>query len=187
MLYDYQRYKTVPYLLDTGSIEAALIVSKTSASKDVYKGLVKAGVVSPQGVIDTTRIDRHFLNHLAILRASQQRQVIVTLFWWEEETLRLRKLLDERRELEILTAEASAEAMPEYRKLLQRVNGKILARPSERERIVEEDADDLMVRFMSGMLFAPGTDARSRTNGMSPDDELPGYSRREIPAGVMVS
>jgi hypothetical protein len=179
MLYDYQRYKTIPYLIDEGFVKAALIVNRTAASRDAFKGLLKAGVVTPEGNIDTTKIDRHFRNHVATLHATQQRQVIVALFWWEEETQRLRKLLAERRELEILTAEATAEAMPEYGKLLERVNGKIMARPSERVREVEEDGDELMVRFGEGRLFAQAR----RVVG---DEELPGYSRREAPRAVMV-
>jgi hypothetical protein len=187
MLYDYQRYKTIPYLVDEGFIKAAMIVSRTAASRDAYKGLLKAGVVTPEGVVDTTRIDRHFRNHVAILHATQQRQVIVALFWWEEETQRLRKLLAERRELETLTAESSAEALPQYRRLLERVNAKIMARPSERLQAVEEDADELMVRFMDGTLFAPpaaGSYAQARRT--LHDEELPGYSRREAPRTVMV-
>jgi hypothetical protein len=121
------------------------------------------------------------------LHATQQRQVIVALFWWEEETQRLRKLLAERRELETLTAESSAEALPQYRRLLERVNAKIMARPSERLQAVEEDADELMVRFMDGTLFAPpaaGSYAQARRT--LHDEELPGYSRREAPRTVMV-
>jgi hypothetical protein len=180
MLYDYQRYKIIPYLIDEGFVKAALIVNRTAASRDAFKGLLKAGVVTPEGNIDTTRIDRHFRNHVATLHATQQRQVIVALFWWEEETQRLRKLLAERRELETLTAEATAEAMPEYCKLLERVNAKIMARPSERVREVEEDGDELMVRFEEGRLFA------QQARRVMGDEELPGYSRREVPRAVMV-
>lgn len=173
LFYDYQSYRPVPYALDAGSIEAAMIVNRKAVSKQALKGLQKAGVVSLGGEVDTTKIDRHFRNHLAVLTSSRHKQVIDLLFWWEEETMRLKKLLSERVELEALLAESSAEAMPTYRQLLDRVNAKIKAKPSERKSVIENDEDELIVRVRSGCLAAPHTSARHT-------EVLPAYCSREV-------
>lgn len=171
MLYDYQSYLPIPYALDEGSIEASMIVASKLVSKQAFKGLQKAGVVSCDGIVDTTKINKNFMHDVAVLASYHQKQVIDMLFWWEEETMRLKKLLGERKELESLIVCSSAEAMPTYAKLLDRVRKKIDARPSQRDHLMEIDEDDLMARAMSGGMM-------ELQHARPPPDELPpAYSR----------
>jgi len=182
MFYHYQALQPVPFAMDERCLEAAQIVARVSHSKKAFKGLQKAGIISPQGILDTTRIDKKFTHHLASLPQQRQRQTVDLLFWWEEETNRLRKLLSERLELESMIAEASAEALPTYRLLRERVNGKIKAQPSQRNQVIEDDEDELMVRARAGSMADVSAllqhGARQQRRALAGyDDELPAYSR----------
>ena len=122
MFYSHQSSLSSPYGLSPRSIHASGIVDTESISSKVYKKLQQCNVVSKtDGTVHTDKIDKNFTHHLAIISAVLQKQIVVLLFWWEEECMRLRKLYGEQDELKALTAGASRQSFEMYHRLLERV------------------------------------------------------------------
>lgn len=173
LFFSYQQSSTNgPYGLDNESIWASGLVDHKTVSKNVLHSLQKAGVVVKDNgnVIDTGKIGPRFTHQLAEIPARQQKQIVDLLFWWEEECQRLRKLVDEKAEIEgILKNEVEGERKAMMKALLERVEKKLRAKPSERDDKLERDEDELMVRFREGM--------GASTGGAGSGEAPPQYSR----------
>lgn len=170
LVYANQMVQRNPYGLSEFALQASAILDNDSAARKTYQKLQKTGVITQDGTIDTTRIDGNFTHQLATIPATRQKQIIDLLFWWKEESQRLRKLNGEREELEGLVAGAGdAQQRDMYARLLERVRGKLGAKPSERVESVERDEDEMMVSFRRGTLGR-----QTQQNGAA--ESLPGYS-----------
>jgi len=122
-----------PTRLASDAFNAAGIVDTGYLSNRVFKKLQACGVLNAQdGTIHTENIDRHFAHHLAIISAYRQKQVVLLLFWWQEECQRLVKLFAERQELKDLVAASEGQAKDLYAQHLDAVEQRIAANPSER-------------------------------------------------------
>ena len=151
MFFSHHINQSDPCALCPTSLWASAIIDHKTVSGDIFKKLQKIGVVSQQGIVDTTKIDAKFTHHLAKIPAYQQKQVIDLLFWWEEECGRFRKLQGEEAELTALIRDY-ANDRDVYSRMLNRVRNKKKTVPSQRNEAVERDEDEEMVRFRSGMI-----------------------------------
>ncbi|KAK4506387.1 hypothetical protein PRZ48_000117 [Zasmidium cellare] len=163
--YTYQlSLPTGPYGFDKESLWASTIIQHKHLSSNVFHTLQHIGVLDKErgNVVDTSKIGPKFTHQLAEIPARQQKRVVDLLFWWEEECQRLRKLHDEQTELEgLLRTEQGEERRIVLGKLLERVKGKVRARPSERVERVERDEDELVLGL----------------RGVGGEGDLPAYSR----------
>lgn len=174
-----------PLSWDEGSIVASGILDKINnhMSAQAYRALKKHGVLNPASQVDTMKITKHFNKELSMIPAWRQKQMVDLLFWWEEESHRLRKLLEEQTELEQLLERAKRDGgvqeAKSYRMLLERVRGKINTKPSERVVAVEEDRDEVF-KEATALLQAPSDTHDAHPTGVASrggaGEDLPGYS-----------
>jgi len=133
LLFARQMASADPTRLAADCFNAAGIVDTGYMSSRVFKKLQAYGVINAQdGTIHTENIDRYFAHHLAIISAYRQKQVVLLLFWWQEECQRLVKLSAERQELKGLMAVSEGQAKDLYAQHLDAVERQIAANPSER-------------------------------------------------------
>ena len=170
MFYSHQLQLSYPYGLSPTSLQASGILDTEGISSKTYKKLQQSGVVfETDGTVDTNKIDKNFTHNLAAISVVRQKQIVDLLFWWEEECMRLRKLYGEREELEDLVTGASGQSLEMYRQLLERVKGKIAAKPTERIEELEKDQDECIVRYRAG-------GSAPLQNQQGSDEVLPAYS-----------
>ena len=65
----------------------------------MYAALKKGGIITPEGEIDTRRIDKRFASLLYFVSQFVHRRVVGMLFFWEEEGRRLSQIRDMEREV----------------------------------------------------------------------------------------
>lgn len=167
MLYAHQissKHPNSPYALDERSLFVGGICDTESVSVRVFHKLAKAGIIDGQDCIDTKQIiGKKFSHQIAILSVSRQRELINLLFWWEEECVRLRKLVSEESDLnknvkalekgeplaedippEILNDDEERMQLIEHLKFeREKLRMRIRQRPSERREDVENGTDAL--------------------------------------------
>lgn len=191
MLYAHQISAThpdAPYALDERSLFVGGICDKESIASKVFYKLTKAGILNEQGCVDTRKIDgKKFAHQIAVLSVPRQRELVNLLFWWEEECMRLRKLIDEEKDLKenikAIEKQGSGEDGEEdendahgyaikddveRRQLLDRLRFereklrmRIRQRPSERREDVESGTDALYAEA-----YAPSANNSGRSQSV---------------------
>lgn len=167
MCYAHQIASSNPYALDERSFYVAGVTDNEGMSKKVYKALRKHNIMREDGTLDTYKIGPSFAHQLACINMVRQRELVNMLFWWEEEDKRLRKLMDEEKELTSMIKESEKqvdedgevegrrEMLDQLKFARERVRMKRRQRPSQRRADVENDADDLMEVFHGRSKSAP--------------------------------
>ncbi|RMD40178.1 hypothetical protein DV735_g4964, partial [Chaetothyriales sp. CBS 134920] len=110
MCYAHQLSSPNPFALDERSFYVAGVADNEAVSKKIYKALKRHGVLRAddyddgggKGEVDTRKIGQGFIHQLASINVMRQRELINMLFWWEEETQRLKKLVAEEKELDVM-------------------------------------------------------------------------------------
>ena len=150
ILYAHQTNAATPEALDENAFYVVGVCDGERQSQRVHSALLKNGCLTiPDGMVDTYKIGPKFLHQLAFLSQTVQKNLINVLFWWEEETHRLRKLNEEEKELTTMITEANAqledtrdnEALDQLKFARERVRMKKRQRPSERDPAIETDTD----------------------------------------------
>lgn len=203
MLYAHQMSSIqpgAPFALDERSMFVGGICEHEGTSLKVFHKLGRAGILDEQGCVHTQKIEgRKFPHQVPILSQSRQRDLIHLLFWWEEECQRLRKLIDEEKELgrQIRRIERKGQIEEqsdgvemedgllddqERRQLLdnmrferEKLRMRIRQRPSERRADVEAGTDDLLVRIQSAPLLRRQTEPILHSHGDHQQFEPPAY------------
>ena len=100
-LYRWQLSQPQPAKLNEMSCFMASVIESKTLSRDVYKALVKLGILDPLNGsdLDTTWIDSRFSHFMAKIPKYRQRKVVGLLFYWEEELTRWRLLDEEEAEI----------------------------------------------------------------------------------------
>lgn len=158
------KHANAPCALDERSLFVGGICESESISVRVFHKLAKAGVIDNNDCVDTRRIEgKKFAHQIAILSVARQRQLINLLFWWEEECVRLRKLISEESDLskniialekgeslaedipaEILNDDQERQQLIEHLKFeREKLRMRIRQKPSERREDVESGTDAL--------------------------------------------
>ena len=84
-----------------------------SQSRQIYRALQKNAVLHPEtGVVDTSKITKHFANQLATISVHTQRKLIGLLFFWEEEVMRWRLLDEEDGEVQVAMDACDGDGRP---------------------------------------------------------------------------
>jgi len=180
MCYMHQLASGNPYALDERCFYVAGIVDSEGMSKKTHKALRKSGGLREDWTIDTHQIGPRFTHQMAVLSVNRQRELINLLFWWEEETQRLRKLAEEERELNAMIEQDEGrdrEMMDQLKFARERVRMKRRQRPSQRRPDVEADQDDIvMASFQGRSKSAPDTvmHTSGETTGPPPEYFSPG-------------
>ncbi|KAI9682553.1 MAG: hypothetical protein M1829_000346 [Trizodia sp. TS-e1964] len=144
LLFTSQLALPVPSQLSPQSYQVAGICDALSTSSKIHDALRKSGVISASGLVDTTRITKHFANQLAVISIVGQRKLVNMLFLWEEECVRWRLLAQE--EARILKALREGEGLgeehphSEMQTALRVVRAKMAVPPSLRAEGVQEPA-----------------------------------------------
>ncbi|KAI9817851.1 MAG: hypothetical protein M1827_000970 [Pycnora praestabilis] len=137
-LFRWQLLQANPALLGEKSFFIAGIVGNESQSPQLYRNLLKNGVLNPEtGVIDTSKITKHFANQLATISVHQQRKLVGMLFFWEEEVMRWRLLDEEKGEI-LQAMEGVDEGHADLDVALKVVEAKKTMPPSMRDQDVAE-------------------------------------------------
>lgn len=166
MLYGHQ-LNTVgpnaPYALDERSLQASGICESDSLSSKLLGKLKSSGLVTEEGFVDTRNLDgKKFAHQVAVISQTRQKDLINLLFWWEEECMRLRKLVADEKHLDeqIKTLEAGVYSMEESvfdddqerRQLIdqlkferEKLRMRIRQKPSERRQDIESGTERLFV------------------------------------------
>ncbi|KAK4911992.1 hypothetical protein LTR66_017318, partial [Elasticomyces elasticus] len=144
-VYLYQLQHSNPCALTTETFHVSRIIDNESNSKKVFHKLQKLKLFTTAGEVDTATFDdpkfgKHLTSKLAFTSVARQKQVVDFLFWWNDEAARLRKLIGEEEELQGMTASGQGVDQ-DVKSLLDRVNAKIGARPSQRNAEIEQDVD----------------------------------------------
>ena len=101
-LYRWQLSQVQPRALNELSCFMASIIDSKTFSGDVYRALVRIGVLHRlTGELDLGKIDRNFSHYVSMVTLERQRKVIGLLFHWEEELSRLRLLDQEEQEIRL--------------------------------------------------------------------------------------
>lgn len=180
MLYAHQISAThpgAPFALDERSLFVGGICDHEGTSNNVFHKLGRVGILDEQGCVCTNRIEgKKFPHQVTVLSMPRQRDLLGLLFWWEEECSRLRKLIDEERELgrqikdlantenaietredSLLGAEDRAQLLDHLRFEREKLKMRIRQKPSQRRPDIESGTDEL---FMHANM-AQGRDAQS--------------------------
>lgn len=147
-----------PYALEPRSIFVSGICDTETNARKVFVRLTDARILD-NGLVRTSSIDgKRFAHQIKCLTVSRQRDLVELLFWWEEECMRLRKLLDGEQELGNLIKQIETgntwgdpEAYDDERRLdleklkfeRERLRMRVRQRPSERREDIEADQDKL--------------------------------------------
>jgi hypothetical protein len=155
MLYMHQINTAKPEALDENSFYVVGVCDRERQSQRIHSALLKNGVLTtPDGRVDTYKIGPKFIHQLAFIPQAAQRNLINVLFWWEEETQRLRKLGEEEMELTSMISEAEArpnetedrETLDQLKFARERVRMKKRQRPSQRNSAIETDTDETVAK-----------------------------------------
>jgi hypothetical protein len=155
MLYMHQINTAKPEALDENSFYVVGVCDRERQSQWIHSALLKNGVLTtPDGRVDTYKIGPKFIHQLAFIPQAAQRNLINVLFWWEEETQRLRKLGEEEMELTSMISEAEArpnetedrETLDQLKFARERVRMKKRQRPSQRNSAIETDTDETVAK-----------------------------------------
>jgi uncharacterized protein YdcH (DUF465 family) len=150
MLYMHQINTPRPEALDGNSFFVVGVCDRERQSQRIHSALLKNGVLTtPEGLVDTYKIGPKFIHQLAFIAQASQRNLINVLFWWEEETQRFRKLVEEEKELDTMISEletrpeetADRETLDQLKFARERVRMKKRQRPSQRNPAIEADTD----------------------------------------------
>ncbi|RMZ81789.1 hypothetical protein DV738_g2042, partial [Chaetothyriales sp. CBS 135597] len=173
MCYAHQLSSPNPFALDERSFYVAGVADNEAVSRKMYKALKKHGILRADdgnGEVDTRKIGQSFIHQLASINVMRQRELINMLFWWEEETQRLKKLVAEERR--------AKEKLDQLKFARERIRMKKRQRPSQRRADVEADKDNLMEAFYGGgSRNAPPlaqTSSGVQDNGKPPEYYAPG-------------
>lgn len=205
MLYAHQlssRSPGAPFALDERSLFVGGICDHEGTSLKVFHKLGRAGILDEQGCVLTHKIEgKKFPHQVPILSQPRQRDLVYLLFWWEEECQRLRKLIDEEKELgqqikriegkgtDNIDRNEDGEELAdglrddqERRQLLdnmrferEKLRMRIRQRPSERRADVESGTDDLLVRVQSGPQARRHTEPMPHAHESGQQCEPPAY------------
>lgn len=207
MLYAHQmssRQPGAPFALDEHSLFVGGICEHEGTSLKVFHKLGRAGILDEQGCVLTHKIEgKKFPHQVPILSQPRQRDLVNLLFWWEEECQRLRKLIDEEKELskqikrierkdqgdvaeeESETDENLTDGLRddhERRQLLdnmrferEKLRMRIRQRPSERRADVEAGTDDLLVRAQTAPQVRRHTEPLLHAHERSQEFKPPAY------------
>ena len=155
MLYAHQINSANPEALDENAFYVVGVCDRERQSQRIHCALLKNGcLTTPDGLVDTYKVGPKFIHELAFIAQASQRNLINVLFWWEEETQRLRKLNEEEKELTDMIAEAEAqpeetadkEGLDQLKFARERVRMKKRQRPSQRDPAVETDTDAVVAK-----------------------------------------
>ena len=171
MLYMHQLAAAEPELLDERSFYVAGVCDRERQSERIFMALLKNGVISPEGAVDTYKIGPKFTHQLAFIPQVSQRNLINVLFLWEEEVHRLRKLGEEEAELTTMISEAETqnddaidrEAVDQLKFARERVRMKRRQRPSQRNSAIEADTDATVAEA-----FHPRRESSGKAGEMPP-------------------
>jgi uncharacterized protein YdcH (DUF465 family) len=150
MLYMHQINTPQPEVLDENAFFVVGVCDRKRQSQRIHSALLKNGVLTtPEGLVNTYKIGPKFIHQLAFIAQASQRNLINVLFWWEEETQRFRKLVEEEKELDTMISELEArpeetadrEALDRLKFARERVRMKKRQRPSQRNPAIEADTD----------------------------------------------
>ena len=150
MLYMHQINTPKPEALDENSFFVVGVCDRERQSQRIHSALLKNGVLTtPEGLVDTYKIGPKFIHQLAFIAQASQKNLINVLFWWEEETQRFRKLVEEEKELDTMISEletrpeeiADRETLDQLKFARERVRMKKRQRPSQRNPAIEADTD----------------------------------------------
>ena len=166
MLYSHQIASAgpnAPYALDERSVFVGGICEEPTSAKVFYR-LQKATILNEANCVDTRKLEGSKFSHqIAVLSVPRQRELVNLLFWWEEECVRLRKLIQEEKDLSknisaLEKGEDTSEDVPseimdddQERKQLvdhlkferEKLRMRIRQRPSQRREDVENNTDTL--------------------------------------------
>jgi len=106
----YQLAQPFPRYLDGLSLFVAQITDNKTTSRDIYKALLKHGLVLPAPpagtpddvtklTVNTHGITNKFAHQFYKISVHAQRKLVAFLFFWEEECNRWRLLAEEKREI----------------------------------------------------------------------------------------
>lgn len=125
--------------------ESDMLTDTRYYAKSVLRACHSIGVIDKDtGNPDTTKIDRNFVNKIAVISVHKQRQLINMLFFWEEEITRWRLLGQEESELiaQINLPEVDHDVKAVLEQQLQVVRATKRTPPSKRHedgRIIEDE------------------------------------------------
>ncbi|KAF2729542.1 hypothetical protein EJ04DRAFT_65979 [Polyplosphaeria fusca] len=144
-LFEYQLGEPDPLKLCDMAFLCGHITQNKSTSKDIYKALVKNGVLDANETsVRTANIGKNFTHQLRMITAHAQKKLINLLFFWEEEIQRWKVLIGEQDELRIvIEAERSIGGnVGNYEKRLKEIEGLLRLKPTMRGKEAR-DADTL--------------------------------------------
>lgn len=122
--------------LDESTLLRAEICSSPSHAKRVLRAACKAGIIDPiTGRPDTKNVGSGMVKALAILSMPKQRELVMLLFFWEEEIVRWEAFTTEEREFEtrLLEVGMADGVRNELECMLGAARAKKRVAPSKRE------------------------------------------------------
>lgn len=142
--YLYQQSDPKPWLLDRKVLHLAMLLDTEHHSRQVFEQLVSMSLLSPEGEVDTRAAAQpgfggKIMSKLAFIPQIKIRMVIDFLFWWEEETARLKKLFDHKHHLESLITRGmiTNDSSADVKATLRQIDARIATIPSRRDEAVE--------------------------------------------------
>lgn len=199
MLYAHQISAThsgAPFALDKRSLFIGGICDHEGTSNNVFHKLGRAGVLDEQGCVCTSKIEgKKFPHQVTVLSLPRQRDLLGLLFWWEEECLRLHKLIDEENALgqyitrlsggnsseneegSFLDSEERAQLLDNLKFEREKLRMRMRQKPSQRRTDIESGTDQLLAETNAVSM------RHSRSQSMplpqhhqsAQTDELPSY------------
>ena len=139
MLYMHQISTPKPEALDENAFFVVDVCDKERQSQRIHSALLKNGVLTtPEDLVDTYK-DWSKIHTSALLHRPTQKNLINVLFWWEEETQRFWKLVEEEKELGTMISELETrpeettdkETLDKLKFARERVRMKKRQRPSQ--------------------------------------------------------
>jgi hypothetical protein len=99
-----------PKLLTVESLYLCGVSNNTGRAERVIKRLLDTGILTEEDpTVHTELIDRNFANRFYFVPIRQQKRLINTLFYWEEELMRWRLLDEEAADIKVVLDADTAE------------------------------------------------------------------------------
>ena len=143
-------------------LRAGISPKKTYAAK-IFSASQKLGIIDPvNGRPDTSKIDRNLVKAMPNISVQKQRELVMLLFFWEEETTRWRLLESEEAEIKARLEEERQwreGARMELEHALRLVQAKKRVLPSLRDQSgrVIEDGDERLPSYAEARAMRHGS------------------------------
>ncbi|KAF4637384.1 hypothetical protein G7Y89_g686 [Cudoniella acicularis] len=105
IIFAFQILQPNPLALIPLSLKIAKITGTDQYSNSVFRSAQKEGIISQEGYPVTSKINANLVNRIAILSLPKTKELVNLLFFWEEESTRLRMLQEEEQEIDVILQE----------------------------------------------------------------------------------